>query len=772
MTLGSTRCVQAGTVRRAALCGLLLAPAVLAGPARHLELSVREPSPARVGNCMPARVALDFRTLLGAADARIDPQSLRLRPLDAAGRPAGGPVPVRFDDPDPKPDSFYWAYIGGGGQVGDLVFQHRQGPNETTRYLLEYSPWDPANGTVPQSPAPQIGDYDILRYNSGGPMSGIFQTKITVCDLDGDGWPDILAGDQMGRITFYRRLGADPFKFDVPRLLEAGGKPLRVNWMCAPDAIDLDGDGDLDLITSDETSGLFVIENTGSRTSPRLTAPRPIADASGQLIRSPFKPVAEMSFFKKDYAPTPIMFDYDGDGRADLLFGGYVTGQIYYYQNVSASPKGPMSLEGRGALEDDGGRPIDVTWCAAPFFADLDDDGLPDLVSGHIAEEKSRFGWKAEPSLLFWKNTGTRSRPAWTRADLGFPSHWSDTPPDVTVPRVVDWNGDGRLDILMSGGCEIFYFENVGTPGQPRFEFRRRLNMRNGPLLLCPRFNAIAPAFGDLDGDGLPDLISGGSGDVPWSHMVAVDNAPRFEWRGYLQADGRRIYHEFRHGDDTTFPYVIDWDRDGRSDILMGDGDGYLTVYRNTGSRFEPAFASQGRLLLTSGKPLCAGEPTPDRVSDFEGHSGNRSVPAPADYDGDGDLDLICGNAWGDIFFYRNAGGGRFSPGIRIASGENRAWTCPVDWDRDGKPDVILSWSGKPRTVYLNRGIDDHGVPRFEIVEIKGMPWIPHPRPFAIDWDRDGDDDIVWCSSYSVLHFASRDFIEHGYLEAVVDNTP
>jgi hypothetical protein len=210
---------------------------------------------------------------------------------------------------------------------------------------------------VPPSPAPQIGDYDILRYDTGGPMSGIFQTKMTVCDWDGDGRPDIIAGDQLGRMTFYRRLGKDPYAFDVPRPLEVDGKPLRVSRMCAPDAVDWDGDGDLDLITSDETSGIFVLEN------------------------------------------------------------------------VASSAKGPPVLESRGFLKAEDGRPIDVTWCAAPFFADVDGDDLPDLVSGHIAEEKKKFNWVAEPSLFFWKNTGTRSEPKGTRADFGFPTHWSDYPP-------------------------------------------------------------------------------------------------------------------------------------------------------------------------------------------------------------------------------------------------------------------------------------------------------------------------------------------------------
>ena len=153
----------------------------------------------------------------------------------------------------------------------------------------------------------------------------------------------------------------------------------------------------------------------------------------------------------------------------------------------------------------------------------------------------------------------------------------------------------------------------------------------------------------------------------------------------------------------------------------------------------------------------------------LKAHSGNRSVPAPADY-GNGRTDLICSNANGDVYFYRNAGDGHFRPGVKIASGDNRAFVWPIDWNGDGKMDVVVTWGSGPKAqILLNQGIAPDGVPKFVAQEIKTMPWIPYPRPIAIDWNHDGQIDLLFASSYSLLHFAEHHFVEHGYVEARID---
>jgi hypothetical protein len=748
---------------------LLVLANVAAGQVQMLDISVSNAGFAP-GSKTPARVKIDFRKIFSSPDARVQPASLKLWRLKPDGAAEADPVPARFDDPDPRPTFFFYTFTGSNAQCGYLVFQHTAGAEPVTRYRLDFRQWQPADGPPgPSCSSSQIGDFDVLRYPRGGPMSGLFQTKVTVADWYGNGRQDLICSDDLGYVVIYPRVGNGPDAFGVPQLLQtADGQPLHFDYLTDVLATDWRNRGKLDLIVGDETSKVWYVENIGTREHPVLAKPVPLLDSSGQQIKSPKDPCKELNFFTKDYAPHPAVFDYFGSGKNDLILGGYITGQMFLYENVAETAQDPPKLVYRGVIKDSTGEPIDVTWGATPCFADLDGDGLPDLITGQIAENKAAFNWHNEPSLIFYKNTGTRHEPVWTRTDFGFPTHWTNFPPDVTVPRIVDWEASGLDDIIMSGRCEVFYFKNIGTKTRPKFEFRERFKMPYGPLLLSYAFNAISPCLGDLNGDGLPDLVRGGAGSSVWARMIPGTNPPEFEDMGYLSTGQTPIYHEFKPGDDTSFPFLYDWDHKGKLDLILGDGYGYVWRYRNVGTKNSPDFAPGEKLQLNNGQPLLVGTQPTDTVNTFEAHSGNRAVPAPGDYVGDGRTHLIVSDADGDVYFFRNSGNDRFEPGVKIAGGTNRAFVYPMHWSNSGRLDLVVSWASGPKIqIFLNQGVGADGIPQFKRVDVTSCPpALPTPRPMAIDWDHDGQTDLLLGSSYALLHFASHYFVEHGYVEA------
>lgn len=200
-------------------------------------------------------------------------------------------------------------------------------------------------------------------------------------DLDRDGRPDIVSGSWPGEIYFFRRL-ADG-RFAAPEQLKTvAGKPLNVGSASVPFAFDWNGDGKPDLIVGTVGGDVLLVPNVGT-------------------------------------------------GKK-LLFG---------------DPK-PLSVGGKPIRVDDGD--------AAPVVADWDGDGKPDLVVGG-----------GDGKVVWFRNEGAARRPRLAAARVlvpASPSPWSDDQARGAAdwgirvkPCVVDWDGDGRLDLLLGdlcGGCE------------------------------------------------------------------------------------------------------------------------------------------------------------------------------------------------------------------------------------------------------------------------------------------------------------------------------
>lgn len=143
---------------------------------------------------------------------------------------------------------------------------------------------------------------------------------------------------------------------------------------------------------------------------------------------------------------TPM--DWDADGDLDMLIGSF-GGQIFLRKNVGTRKAPRYDSSSTQVIAD--GKPLKVHSHASPVAVDWNDDGLEDLVVG---EGNGSVGW--------YQNIGTSKEPEFgaRRLLVGAPSdsiflmQYLD-PDEISVPGtraqvcVYDYNGDGRLDLLV-----------------------------------------------------------------------------------------------------------------------------------------------------------------------------------------------------------------------------------------------------------------------------------------------------------------------------------
>jgi hypothetical protein len=144
--------------------------------------------------------------------------------------------------------------------------------------------------------------------------------------------------------------------------------------------------------------------------------------------------------------------DWDGDGKPDLIVGT-VLGEVWLIPNESDGKRLVFGTPRR--LEADG-KPIKVAGDAAPVVADWDGDGKPDLIVG--SEDGSvvwyrNAGSAREPKLEAARQLVVKSPIEWGGDDKRGPRDWGLR----VKPCVFDWDGDGWLDLLLGDRCGGFH---------------------------------------------------------------------------------------------------------------------------------------------------------------------------------------------------------------------------------------------------------------------------------------------------------------------------
>lgn len=654
----------------------------------------------------------------------------------------------------------------GDGDHGRLAWVHTQTGGEPSYYAIYFNAG--SREELPNSAPPRgwIGD-GLPRFDEkGGTSFGADHCRIDVDDWDDDGLLDIVVGEAFGHVFWLPNRGtANEPRFPFSRFLsDAEGVPIDAGDAATPKVVDWDGDGLKDLLVGTEWNRILYYRNTGTNKNRQL-AYQGLVQADGATLILPITPVAEASesIFKRDYYPVLETVDWDGDGDVDLLSGGYITGRIYVYENTGRGADGQPQLAFRSPIEDENG-PLNVgDWCAAPCAADFDGDGDLDLMSGNMPIGAARSREQAEEIrfLRYYENSGTRRQPSFRAT--AFPKEVPFPHGGLATPRSVDWDADGDLDLIVSARDSLFLFKNVGTPSQPQFDV-------NVAAVEMPWGQSPLPADQLLDwnGDGKIDLISGytvrlntGKGNpFDWSKIESV--LPR----------GETIAHPSGIGDDWFWPWLDDFDEDGRVDVLFGDWHGHVWLHRNLSTPEKKHFDTDGvQLALKSGGLIKVGPIAKDINKDFDALQGARTVFAVADFERDGTRDLVVGDTYGKLRYFRNVGtksAPLFADPVDVGDLGIRLLVTATDWNSDGRPDIIAGAANGRVRVFLNRAAEtaDAANPFAEGFD-PNLPPIPQPRVLMADLNGDGDEDLYLPSTQgSVL--VERSFLTHGYAKGVL----
>jgi hypothetical protein len=433
-------------------------------------------------------------------------------------------------------------FLGGSAAVALLVaggaawWIHGHPASETLRDAAG----DDRRGILPKGPPSAFFSPQPV----GAPIRGKERPQISnvqIVDLDRDGLPDILVCDVIQNQVIWIRQFPRGVYTEIPV-----GAPIA-----APahvQAIDFDGDGDLDLVVASlgvlspsnaRIGAVVILENDGHQ------------HFTNHVVADHIARVADVR-----------AGDLDGDGDLDLAVAGfgYDDGETSWLEN-----KGGWKFEQHVLLRLSG--PINAV------IADINGDGHPDIVA-LVSQE-----WEEIWAFLNDGHGHFTMKLIWGSSNSDFGSSWIS---------VVDLDRDGDLDIVYSNGDAFDYAPTNSRPWHGVQWLENKGNMQFAFHRIADLTGASSPQVADIDGDGDLDIVVV-SAYNNWSDPAARSLV-------WLENNGRMQFtmHDIASAPTHLITLAIgDLDGDGKPDLVTGgmhisrpyDRMSRVTLWSNHGPR-------------------------------------------------------------------------------------------------------------------------------------------------------------------------------------------
>ncbi|MEM9889017.1 MAG: T9SS type A sorting domain-containing protein [Bacteroidota bacterium] len=594
-------------------------------------------------------------------------------------------------------------------------------------------------------------------------------------DYDQDGAQDIFAfSDTPGisGITVYKgfyengKLAFERYPFpsqnDFPVLyfpLESGTRiPLYVALNDYPAVDDVDGDGDLDILTFNAAGGfleyfpnqsmergygtdslIYILEDRcwGGFYESGLTPAIDLSERKGRCFDT--NQVIE----SRHAGSTVLSLDLDENCGKELLLGDLSFDNLIFVNNEGDCEEAWATDQDINFPNYD--TPAKVALFPASFHLDIDRDGAKDLVVTPNNEDNTTDYF----NMWWYKNTNTDASPIFELQNQSFLTEETLDFGSGSHPTFVDYNDDGLMDIVVG---TVGYFEDAGNR-DPRLILIKNIGTATAPVYEVEDDNFLnfrqfkeqswnfSPAFGDLDSDGDLDLLVGEeTGSI---FFVENTSSSTTQFRtDFIQPN----YMSIDIGASST-PHLVDINQDGLLDLLVGERNGNVNYFQNVGTAKEAFFQSDQTLApntqifgrIDAREPgFVTGLSSPVAVNTTQG------------------LKIVTGTAKGQIELYDFYGADLNetfellqAPMGNIKEG-SRSHASFSDINRDGKLEVVVGNYRGGLAMYGTDLESDTNVSNQDFIkEIKDFVLFPNPAKDQINWQTNAVFDQI--QVYSVL---------------------